>query len=136
MTDTNGMELERITDPALRDVLDDLIRREPIFHRLEFGTKRHDFERMMDDAFWETGASGKRYGRADVLDVLEERHAHPHDDSWETSDFHCSGIAPDNYLLTYTLVQRERMTRRMTIWRRAGDGWKIVYHQGTLVEAD
>ena len=130
------MEPERITDPALHDVLEELIRREPIFHRPEFGTTRHDFEQMMDDAFRETGASGKRYSRAHVLDVLEERHAHPHEDTWETGDFHCMQIAPDNYLLTYTLLQGERITRRMTIWRRAGDGWKIVYHQGTIVCQD
>lgn len=43
-------------------------------------------------------------------------------------------IAADNYLLTYTLFQGERVTRRSTIWRRTGEGWKIMYHQGTIVE--
>jgi hypothetical protein len=38
-------------------------------------------------------------------------------------------------LLTYTLLQdHERQTRRMTIWRSTADGWKIVYHQGTIVQ--
>jgi hypothetical protein len=36
--------------------------------------------------------------------------------------------------LTYTLHQGARITRRSTIWRRTGEGWKIVYHQGTMVE--
>jgi hypothetical protein len=26
-----------------------------------------------------------------------------------------------------------RLTRRATIWLRTPDGWKIVYHQGTIV---
>jgi hypothetical protein len=26
-----------------------------------------------------------------------------------------------------------RLMRRVTIWRRALDGWKIVYYQGTVV---
>jgi hypothetical protein len=36
--------------------------------------------------------------------------------------------------LTYTLVQHnERKTRRSTIWQRTPEGWKIVFHQGTIV---
>ena len=59
-----------------------------------------------------------------------------YDEHWETSGFHCAELAPDTYLLTYTLVQdKARVTRRSSIWRRALDGWKILYHQGTLVEA-
>lgn len=130
------MEPERPTDPALLDVLGQLSAREPIFHRPEFGTTRADFEAMMDDGFQETGASGQRYGRAQVLDVLASRHAQPHADIWETSDFHCMQLAPDVFLLTYTLLQDgTRRTRRATIWRRTGDGWKIAYHQGTIVAA-
>jgi hypothetical protein len=40
----------------------------------------------------------------------------------------------DVYLLTYTLIQDEkRRTRRATIWQRTAEGWKIVYHQGTII---
>jgi len=39
------------------------------------------------------------------------------------------------YLLTYTLLQdKTRLTRRSTIWRRTDGDWKIVFHQGTVVE--
>jgi len=27
-----------------------------------------------------------------------------------------------------------RVTRRATLWRRSATGWKILYHQGTLVD--
>ena len=118
------------------DVLAQLIAREPIFHRPEFGTTRRDFENMTDVDFWEVGASGRRYGRQYVIDTLVERHSTPHEDAWEAKEFHCFELARDTYLLTYTLVQdRVRITRRSTIWRRAMDGWKILYHQGTIVEA-
>jgi hypothetical protein len=126
-------EPDLITDPRLADVLEELLRREPIFHHPEFGTTRADFEAMMGPGFWETGASGRRYSREYVLDELEKRHATPHEDPWETRDFHCREIAPDNYLLTYTLIQGARVTRRATLWRRSADGWKILYHQGTVV---
>jgi hypothetical protein len=46
-----------------------------------------------------------------------------------------AGLGPETYLITYTLLQdKQRLTRRATIWRRTADGWKIVYHQGTIVE--
>lgn len=123
------------TDPDLHSVLADLSRREPIFHRPELGTFRADFERMTTDTFWETGASGRRYSRQAVLDALELRFSVPHADIWETRDFHCHRLAEDVYLLTYTLLQDHvRLTRRATIWQRTPDGWKIVYHQGTIVQ--
>ncbi len=127
------MEPYPLTDPKLVDVLDELKEREPIFHRPEFGTTRADFERMTETTFWEVGASGQRYGREQVLDELEKRYATEAEDSWQTGDFRCLEIGRDNYLLTYTLIQSVRVTRRATIWRRTAEGWKIVYHQGTVV---
>jgi hypothetical protein len=122
-----------VTAPKLQPILEELIKREPIFHQPEFGTTRRDFEQMIEPEFWEVGASGRRYSREYVLDELEKRRAKPYEDVWETRDFHCLEIAPDNYLLTYTLLQGGRVTRRATIWRRRGRDWKIVYHQGTMV---
>src|SRR5581483_11066556 len=98
------MEPTFLTDPALREILDELIVREPIFHRPEFGTSRADFENMTAPDFWEIGASGQRYSRERVLDILEKRYAHPHHDQWETSDFHCRQLGPNVFLLSYTLV--------------------------------
>jgi hypothetical protein len=129
-----NMEPNLVTDPNLLDVLNELIQREPIFHRPELGTTRADFEAMTEPTFWEVGASGRHYSREYVLDELERRYANPAEDAWQTHDFHCLEIAADNYLLTYTLIQGDRVTRRSTIWRRTAEGWKIVYHQGTIVE--
>lgn len=125
------------TNPELAGTLAELSSREPIFHRPEFGTTRADFEDMTAGDFWEVGASGRRYSRVVVLDELENRFAEPHRDVWETMDFHCQKLAPDVYLLTYTLVQdNQRRTRRSTIWRQTTEGWKIVYHQGTVVQKE
>ena len=129
------MEPDLTTDPELSEVLAALSLREPIFHRPELGTTRADFENMTADDFREVGASGRCYSREYVLEELEKRYAVPHADIWETMDFLCRRLAPDVYLLTYTLLQnRERRTRRSTIWRRTTVGWKIVYHQGTMVQ--
>jgi hypothetical protein len=122
-------------EAELQEVLAELAAREPIFHRAEFGTTRADFEKMTAEDFWETGASGRIYSRQLVLDVLEERFSAPHEDVWETSGFACRRLAENVYLLTYTLLQnRLRLTRRCTIWQKTPDGWKIAYHQGTIVQ--
>jgi hypothetical protein len=128
------MEPNLVTDPKILDVLKELIQREPIFHRPELGTTRADFESMTEATFWEVGASGRRYSREHVLDALEKLYPNQAEDAWQTRDFHCLEIAVDNYLLTYTLIQGTRVTRRSTIWRRTAQGWKIVYHQGTVVK--
>lgn len=129
------MEPARITDASLIAVQNELSSREPIFHRPEHGTDRAAFESMTDGSFWEVGASGRIYSRAYVLDILEKRYASPAEDKWETKDFFCQEIAPDTYLLTYTLLQGPRTTRRATLWRRSSEGWRILYHQGTIVES-
>ncbi|MER6569837.1 DUF4440 domain-containing protein [Streptomyces sp. NPDC001093] len=128
------MEPDLVTDERLHGVLDELVRREPLFHRPEFGTTRADFEAMTAPDFWETGASGRRYSRAHVLNALEERYKQPPTEDWETSDFHCRELAADLYLLTYTLVLDGRRTRRATIWQHDAGDWKILYHQGTVVQ--
>lgn len=122
------------TDPALDAVLEELKSREPIFHRAEFDTTRADFERMMAEDFWEVGASGRRYSKEFILAELQRRDAGEHANQWEAHDFHCRKLAENLYLLTYTLLQGERKTRRATIWQKTPAAWKIVFHQGTIVQ--
>ncbi|MEU6090777.1 DUF4440 domain-containing protein [Streptomyces sp. NPDC047085] len=92
-----------------------------------------DFEAMTAPDFWETGASGRRYSRVHVLDVLEECYREPPVEEWETSEFQCRELATDLYLLTYTLVLNGRRTRRATIWQNGAGEWRFLYHQGTPV---
>ncbi len=115
------------------DVLEELRAREPLFHRPDFASTGAGFEAMTVQDFWEVGASGQRYSREHVLDVLAQRTAGAGEQDWQTSDFECRSLGPQDYLLTYTLVQGERVTRRATVWRRAPEGWQVVYHQGTVV---
>ncbi len=125
-----------VTDAACLTVMDELSKHEPIFHRPELGTSRSDFEAMITDDFWEIGASGNIYNRDYILEVLEQRHSpdSEYQEDWETGDFYCRMIAENHYLLSYTLTLHGRLTRRTTLWNRTGDGWKAVFHQGTLVK--
>jgi hypothetical protein len=121
-------------------VLEELVAREPLFHRAEHGRSRAAFEAMTAPDFWEVGASGARYDREFVWSVLAERYAAEGPDEWETgdwetSDFACRPLGDDTFLLTYRLRQEERVTRRATVWERTTGGWRAVYHQGTTVAA-
>lgn len=119
-------------------VLEDLKKREPIFHRPEFGTTRSDFEEMTVDDYWEIGASGKRYDREECVQTMVTRYQDPNyikNDIWETKDFECRPLSDYIYLLTYTLIQgsERRVTKRSTIWKNENGQWLILYHQGTVV---
>lgn len=121
----------------LRVVLEELKKREPIFHHPELGLSRADLENMVAPEFGEVSASGKWYSREYVIDVTLQRMQDNYfaTDVWETRDFNCIEIAPNNYLLTYILIQNKtRVTRRSTLWRYADNHWKILYHQGTVVQ--
>ncbi|WP_425433555.1 DUF4440 domain-containing protein [Kineococcus xinjiangensis] len=129
----NDAEPLPTTDPALLSVLAELRAREPLFHHPELGTSAEDLEQQMAPDFFEVGASGRRYSRDFVKDALLRRYAAGGEDPWETSDFHCRDLGRDTYLLTYALRQDQRLSRRVTVWRRAATGWQVLYHQGTLV---
>ena len=128
--------MEHESDRSLDVILAELSRREPIFHREEFGRTRTDFDRMMAPEFWEIGASGRRYSREFVLDELERRYSGKFHDVWKASEFAVQRLAEETFLLTYLLLQDgTRLTRRTTIWRRTKEAsWEIVFHQGTVVE--
>jgi hypothetical protein len=122
-------------DPEIANVAKELRKREPIFHHPEFGTTRKDFDNIMEETFWEVGVSGNRYSKKFILDSLEKRFKNPPKEKLAVKDFHCLEISKNNYLVTYTLIQNKiRVTRRLTIWKKRRNQWKIVYHQGTMVK--
>jgi hypothetical protein len=133
------MEPDLVTEARLLPVLQQLEKREPLFHRRKLVNHRETFERETADDFWETGASGRRYSREYIWATLRQRYESTdvnefEADRWETRDFHLREIAPETYLLTYTLWgQNDRLTRRLTVWQGSvEDGWTALYHQGTV----
>jgi hypothetical protein len=124
-------------DPELLPVFEELRRREPIFHTLEFGATLAEFERAMAPSYWEVGASGQRYSREFILHALGQKPAiSAASAGWEIYDHGLQRLSTDTYLFTYTLKQAGRLTRRATIWHEAAEGWRILYHQGTVVSAE
>lgn len=129
------MEPKLVTEPELAGILKELAALEPLFHRPDLGVTRADLENLTTEDFWEVGASGHRYSKDFVLGVLEKRLAEQKIDHWQTADFYCRKLAQDVYLLTYSLIQNhDRRTLRSSIWQRTSEGWKAIYHQGTVVQ--
>jgi hypothetical protein len=125
------------TDAALLPILDELRPLEPIFHTAGFGLELADFNARMAPDYWEVGASGRRYSREFILQMLAD--SPPVDATtarWRASGHGLRQLGADTYLLTYSLRQGERLTRRSTIWERTPKGWRILFHQGTVVSAN
>jgi hypothetical protein len=119
--------------PDLLPVFEELRRLEPIFHTREFGTTLTDFARRMAPGYFEVGASGRRYSREFILANLAESAPEDADAvGWECSGFGLQRLGAETYLLTYTLRQWQRVTRRATLWCHSSEGWQILYHQGTM----
>ena len=97
-----------------------------------------EFERSTAPEYWEVGGSGRRYSREFILRELTVNV--PNVDAaaagWRTEGFGLRRLGPETYLLTYTLDQAGRRTRRATIWQRSEGGWRILYHQGTIIAAE
>ncbi len=126
-------------DPDLLPILDELRSREPIFHSPEFGATTAEFERSTAPDYWEVGASGRRYSRDFILAWAKDSPAHfvdAKDAGWQTAEFGLRRLGSGTYLLTYTLDQAGRRTRRSTIWQSTEKGWRILYHQGTIIAAE
>ncbi|MBI2418288.1 MAG: DUF4440 domain-containing protein [Ignavibacteriales bacterium] len=127
------MDPKLTTAPQHMEVLKVLSELEIKLHQPVPGMTMKELENMMEIDFWEIGASGRSYKRDYVLTVLEDRLHKPTVENWESTDFHCQEIAPNTFLLTYTIKQWERITRRSSIWHNTDSRWKCIFHQGTVV---
>lgn len=119
---------------GLEQVKNELLAREPIFHKPEFGTRAEDYQAMTAEDYWEVGASGRIYVRDLVVSGLVSRGKVAGDEDWVVSDEKVRRLSDDTYAFTYQLDQAGRLTRRLTLWRHTESGWVILYHQGTIIQ--
>ena len=86
--------------------------------------------KLLADDFIEIGESGRKYKKADIIELLACEKYPP---QLAIRDFEITNLAGDLVLATYETRQKSGgTTLRCSIWKRAGShGWKIRYHQGT-----
>jgi hypothetical protein len=133
MISFNSIQPEPMPALDLSAILDVLQQLEPIFHAAYPDANETDFERLVAPDFWEIGASGKIYTRDFALSILKNRASTPDPSTWLTSDYQITQAGQDVFLLTYTLQQPNRITRRLTVWQQSSNSWQAIYHQGTVV---
>lgn len=89
-------------------------------------------DRLISNDFVEVGASGRTFGKGDVLARLPlERGV-----SFHAEHISVNLISPTVGLVTYT-AQRIAdgstvCSKRCSIWRLDQENWQVIYHQGTV----
>jgi hypothetical protein len=82
-------------------------------------------DRLVSDQFVEFGSSGRIYTKRDVIaQMLGAPNV-----TVGVTDFRVLAVSQDVALATY----RTGGSLRSSVWRREGDYWRIVFHQGTPV---
>ena len=97
---------------------------------------RADSERLaalLDEDFSEIGSSGQCYGRAAALAEIPLARAQVLIESDRYAvRLLADGLAQVRYRSRYHVDgQAQRWVLRSSLWRRHGDGWRMVFHQGT-----
>jgi len=88
---------------------------------------------LLDPEFTEAGASGRWWTRAEILAELPAGEAAAAPD--RIADYAMAGrrLAADVVMLTFETDRQGRRARRVSLWRRSGGRWRVLYHQGTLI---
>lgn len=92
---------------------------------------------LLASEFVEFGSSGRIYDKRQVIESLLRG-----SDRIELTDFTVSLLAPGLALATYVATRIDATgvpsTRslRSTIWKRIHGHWRMVFHQGTLSNAE
>lgn len=103
--------------------------------RPEVRLSREKLNLLLADDFTEFGSSGGIYDKKEILERLPENsQTSPVD--FSVSDFEIKELAEDIVLTTFktdkTLSDLSHViSLRSSIWRKAGDSWQMVFHQGT-----
>lgn len=106
----------RLLDPAVRAVPDEVLG-------------------LLDPEFVEFGASGRRWDRTTILSATTPA---PGEEVTTTAVSELTGrmLAPGLVQVTYVSDQSGRRARRSSLWRRRPEGWRLYFHQGTLIGAE
>jgi hypothetical protein len=103
---------------------------------LQPGGSAKDIGDLLAEEFVEFGSSGRVYDRRQVIENLQHGTARI-----ELSDFKATTLSPGLALATYVSTRLDETgapsTRslRSSIWKRIHGHWRMVFHQGTLLNA-
>ena len=83
---------------------------------------------LLADDFMEIGSSGKFYNKTDVMAALLNESSTPYS---SLKNFKTQEIASNVILATYEIKMNGQNTLRSSIWKKFGNNWLMLFHQGT-----
>ena len=91
---------------------------------------------LLDPDLHEIGASGRLLTRAEMVAEFPTLPGEPSsgDGAIKATDMAGALVSPDLVLLTYVSDRQGRRARRSSLWRRSAGAWRLLHHQGTLVD--
>ncbi|MDO1584554.1 DUF4440 domain-containing protein [Rhizobium oryzicola] len=118
-------------------LLAQIIALEEALHRPDVRRARDRLESLLADEFREIGASGRFYGRAEIIELLTQEDKGGDESTFLASDYALTSISEDAVLLTYRTDRLQadgthRHALRSSVWKREGCAWRLFFHQGTL----
>ena len=117
------------------DFLDFFVDLEKSLHRKSIRRSREKLNDLLHEDFEEIGAMGKIYNKDQIIkELLTETPF-----SINASNFKLRMLADHLALLTYKTQNTARnhfarTTLRSSIWKNEGSTWKMIFHQGTIVQ--
>ncbi|SDD56762.1 MULTISPECIES: DUF4440 domain-containing protein [Kordiimonas] len=100
----------------------------------EVRASRDAMASLLSDGFREFGASGRVFGKEEILELLAKE---PGGDSYLVEELNVTRLGPETALVTYRIPPRmvagsERAASlRSSIWRMEEGVWQLLFHQGT-----
>lgn len=88
---------------------------------------------LLSSDFIEVGASGRRWDLATILDLLAQESDDPDTGEIRIDHLEARPLSADFIQVFWDSDSDGRRARRTSLWRRSADGWKQVYHQGTVL---
>lgn len=122
----------------MKELESQLLQLETALTESETRSSREQLDRLLAEDFLEIGSSGKIFTKAHALERLP---ASTEKNVYEISHFHIRVLSPD---LVQTIFKTKRTTDgtdilnslRTSLWRKNGNTWQMLYHQGTPIRND
>lgn len=89
--------------------------------------------RLLHPDFFEFGASGRKWNRRDMVAALVAEGSSDDMPVTTVSDLAAVHLADGVVLVTYLTQDVERRVLRSSLWRRTATGWRLYFHQGTVM---
>lgn len=94
-----------------------------------------EVETLLHLGFSEFGASGRLWGRLEMIAALAAEQPAGEEPVVTATDMAGTRLADDVIHLTYVSQRANRRALRSSIWLRTPTGWRVYFHQGTLIPA-